>query len=459
MTGDEVRQVFEATWPQEEITRLGQEFGGVQRARKRHWGMFVRAMGLSAGTTGGADQADVLRSYVECAVPHGARSAFDRWVDASLERCLAALAARALAYVRAQPGDRAGPLGGVTDGDMVEATTVTRRDARLEACPGTGSDAAIQGHPVRSVGGGAPVPDHGSPAREHDRRHLRIDASWRGAGLLADRASARLNRLRACDTHGVRVVIRRQAHGKPPVDQRARGQVTQACGPGSALEALLEHETWCLDGPVVAAEVHGGRGRPALPRRLMGVQTPKGSGFFRTHLPPRIGPWQVADRYRGRWEVACRLHLTKSVNRLDASDAERPGTRKTRWQAARLASTLAARLAPTHHVQTRPQEVGTRRTEAPLHPRRLALPLAVSCQASAQAFTLQGTAAQRRGDKIAARLTHAGQDPTWRRRPSVFEPLRGWKCQPRARQKTNGGDVTHHHCKAAAEVDTYDPKR
>jgi hypothetical protein len=154
MTGDEVRQVFEATWPQEEITRLCQEFDVVPRARKGHWGMFVRAMVLSAGTTGGAAQADVLRSYGECEVPHGARSAFYRWVDESLDRGMAALAARALAYARAQPGDRAGPLAGVTDGDMGDATTVTRRDARLEACPGTGRDAAIQGHTVRSVGWG-----------------------------------------------------------------------------------------------------------------------------------------------------------------------------------------------------------------------------------------------------------------------------------------------------------------
>ena len=96
MTGDEGRQVFEAMLPQEEIDRLGRECGVVQRARTRNWGMCVRARVISAGTPGGAYQADVLRSYLACEVPHGARSAFYRWFDAPLARCMAALAERAL---------------------------------------------------------------------------------------------------------------------------------------------------------------------------------------------------------------------------------------------------------------------------------------------------------------------------------------------------------------------------
>jgi hypothetical protein len=188
MTGDEGRQVFEAMLPQEEINRLCQACGVVQRERKRNLGMFVRAMVISAGTTGGAYQADVLRSYVEFEGPHVARSACYRWFDEPLERFMAALAERALADARAQPVDLAGPLGGVTEWYIVDATTVTVRDARLEEFPGTGSDAALTVHKVLSVGCGAPVRYHVSPAREHDSRHLSIDESWRGDGLLADLA-------------------------------------------------------------------------------------------------------------------------------------------------------------------------------------------------------------------------------------------------------------------------------
>jgi hypothetical protein len=182
----------------------------------------------------------------------------------------------------------------------------------------------------------------------------------------------------------------------------------------------------------------------------VGVQSPKGYGFFLTNLPPRIGPRQVADLYRVRWEVELSIRLDKSVNRLDAIDAEQPCTLKTLLHASLIASTIAALLAHTHNVQTRPQQPGAPRTEAPLHPRRLALQLAVSCQSIAQAFELQGAEATQRWNKIAALLTHSGKDPNWRRRPSVLDQLRGWKRQPLARKKTNSGDVSHGHVKAAA---------
>jgi hypothetical protein len=97
MTGDEVRQVVEALLPQAEIDRLCQAFGVIERQRKLHLGRLVRAMVISAGTPGGAYQADVLRSSLECEVPPVARAAFYRWFDAPLERFMGALADRALA--------------------------------------------------------------------------------------------------------------------------------------------------------------------------------------------------------------------------------------------------------------------------------------------------------------------------------------------------------------------------
>jgi hypothetical protein len=97
MTGDEVRTVFEQMLPQEEIDRLCQPCGVMERQRKLHLGMLVRAMVISAGTPGGAYQADVLRSYLEFEVPSVTRAAFYRWFDTPREPCMAALAARALA--------------------------------------------------------------------------------------------------------------------------------------------------------------------------------------------------------------------------------------------------------------------------------------------------------------------------------------------------------------------------
>src|SRR4029434_5424862 len=144
MTGDEVRPVFEAMLPQVEIDRLCEECGVIERQRKLHLGTLVRAMVISAGTPGGAYQAEILRSYLEFEVPHVARSAFYRWFDEPLERCMGALAEHARAYARAQQVDLAGPLCGVTDWYIVDATTVRVRDALRQEFPGTGHYAAIK---------------------------------------------------------------------------------------------------------------------------------------------------------------------------------------------------------------------------------------------------------------------------------------------------------------------------
>jgi hypothetical protein len=138
------------------------------------------------------------------------------------------------------------------------------------------------------------------------------------------------------------------------------------------------------------------------------------------------------------------------LHRLDAVDSARPCSLKTLLHASLIASTTAALLAHTHNLKTRPPQVGAPRTEAPLHSRHLALPLAVSGQSIAHAFELQGAEAQRHWDKISALLTHSGKDPNWRRRPSVLDQWRGWTRQPLARKKTNGGDVNHRNFKAAA---------
>jgi hypothetical protein len=388
MTGEDVRQVCEAIVPDEEIERLCAPFGVIERQRQLDLGMLVRAMVISAGTPGGASQADVLRSYLACEVPHVARSAFYRWFDAPLERVMAALAERALAYARAPQVDRSGILAGVKEWSSVDSATVKVRDARQDACPGTGDYAALTVHTVLSVGCGAPVRDHFSPAREHDRRPLPIDASWRGCGRLADLAYASLARRRACNDQEGGVVIRLKDHWKPTVESIARGQVTQEFGPGTELNALLEQDILVLDGRVSDADVHVGDPKHPLHLRLVGVNTSKGDGVFLTNLPPRIGPRQVTDLSRVRWEVELSIRWDKSVHRLDQIDAERPCSVKTLLQASRMASMITALVAHTHHRQTRPPQEGAPRPQAPLHPRRLALQLAVSCQSMAGAFLI-----------------------------------------------------------------------
>jgi putative transposase len=445
MTGEDVRQVFEAILPHQEMERLCAQVGLIERQRNLHLGMLVRAMVIAAGTPGGAYQGDVLRSSLEFEVPRVARSAFSRWFDKPLEQFMAALADHALAYARAQQVDLTGILGGVKDWDIVDSTTVRVRDALQDEFPGAGDDAALKGHNVLSVGCGAPVRDHFSPAREHDSRHLQLDASWQGCGLRADLAYASLARLRACNSHGVRCVIRLKDNWKPKVDYVARGQVTPEFFPGTDLDVLLKEEILGLDGRAIDAEGRVGGANNPVQLRLVGVHTPKGYCFFLTNLPPRLGPRQVAEIYRVRWEVALSIKLDKSVHRLDQIDAERPCSVKTLLHASLMASIIAALLAHTHHRQTQPAEAGAPRTEAPWHPRRLALQLAVSCQSIAQAFDLKGARATQRWQQIAEVLIQSGRDPNWRRRPSVLDQLRGWKRQPVVRAQTN-----RRHLKAAA---------
>jgi len=276
MTGDDVRIVFEQMLPQDEIDRLCQQCGVIERQRKLNLGMLVRAMVISAGTPGGAYQADVLRSYLEFEVPRVTRAACYRWFDAPRERCMATLAERALAYAQAQQVDLPGPLSGVKDWYIVDSSTVRVRDALIDEVRGAGAYAALKVHKVLSVGCGAPVRSHFSPARAHDRPHLEIDESWRGYGLLADLAYASLARLRACETYNVRFVIRLKDNWKPKVDYIARGQVTQAFFPGTDLQALLADDILRLDGRAIDADIHVGGEKHPLPLRLVGIQTPKG---------------------------------------------------------------------------------------------------------------------------------------------------------------------------------------
>jgi hypothetical protein len=221
--------------------------------------------------------------------------------------------------------------------------------------------------------------------------------------------------------------------------------VTQEFFPGTDLDVLLEEEILVRDGRAIDADVHVGGPKHPWHLRLIGVHTPKGHCFFLTNLPPRIGPRQVADLYRVRWEVKLRIRLDKSVHREDQIDAERPCSVKTLLHASLIASMIAALLAHKHNLQTQPPQPGAPRTEAPLYPRRLALQLAVACQSIAQAFNLKGTAAKRRRQQLAAWLTHSGRDPNWRRRPSVLDQLRGWNRQPVAQRQAN-----RHNLKPAA---------
>jgi hypothetical protein len=125
------------------------------------------------------------------------------------------------------------------------------------------------------------------------------------------------------------------------VNPIARGQVTQEFFPGADLDALLDGHILALDGRTIDADVRVGNSKHPLHLRLIGVNTPKGYCFFLTNLPPKVGPRQVVDLYRVRWEVELSMKVDKSVHRLDQIDAKRPCSVKTLLHALLLITCVA----------------------------------------------------------------------------------------------------------------------
>jgi hypothetical protein len=438
MTGDDVREVFEEVLPQDLIERWSKQIGVVQRERKLEIAALARAMVIAAGTPSGAVLADGLRGYGEYATESVQRSAFYRWFDQEMEQLMEQLSLRALRYAKNQEVDLPGILGGVEDWIIVDSTTCRLPDTFIDEYPGTGDYSALKVHKHLSVGCGSPVAYHFSPARDHDSKHLEIDESWRGKGLLIDLAYASLDRLRDCVDHGVSVVIRLKEGWKPKVQRIVRGEVWATFFKGSDLDVVVGEETLILEGKAVDLDVTVGSGRRALSMRLVAVSTEKGYCWYLTNLPRRLGPIQVSQLYRVRWEVELSMRLDKSVHRLDQSggqSTENVHALRTLLHAALISSVIASLLAHRHNLAVARATKGRQRQEAPVHVRLLALQMAVSSQRIALAFELSGDEASRAWDRIAGVLTHNGKDPNWRRRPSVLDELRGWKRQPKKRRK------------------------
>ena len=435
MTGPEMREVFESILPQKLIEDFARLFGVVERERVFDVAAFVRASVIAAGSPYGGLQADAIRNYLESGGPKMARSALYRKFDEEYEALMEALAQNALEYARAQQVDLPGILSGVTDWRIVDSSTVKVRDAVKGELPGTGDYAAIKVHKTYSVGCSSPVGYHFSAAREHDSKHLTIDESWRGYGLLADLGYASIGRLRACLEYGVQFVIRLKENWKPKVDHIARGEVTATFFPGTDFDALIDSQTLKLDGKVVDADVRVGSGSDTLHLRLVGVPTPKGYCFFLTNLAPALGPMQVGDLYRIRWEVELSFKLDKGSYRLDQGKGERTCSIKALLHASLIASILTGMLVHKHVLETRPARQGAQRTVAPLHHGLVSKCLLQWAYSIARACELTGVSAVNEWDRLAANLSHAAKDPSWRSQASTLDLVRGWGEKQRKRSR------------------------
>jgi hypothetical protein len=339
----------------------------------------------------------------------------------------------ALDYARTMRRDLPGLLGAhVTDWHIVDSSTVKLDKALNAEYPGAGKYSALKIHKRFSVGLGTTIGYHLSPARDHDNIHLTIDASWRGLGVLLDLGYASFKLIRDCQEHRVRFVIRLKDSWKPRVQQVGRGSVTRDFVEGSDLDRLIDEEILVLDGKVIDVDVTFGSGKSLVSCRMVGVPTPEGTyRFYLTNLPPAVGPRQVADLYRVRWEIESDNKLDKSCSHVDEIAARTGPAVRAMVHASMVSSIIACLLA--HHVRLNeapPPRHGTERLTAPIHPQSLARAMGSASGTIASAMDLRGDQATREWDRIAEFLSHLGRDPNWRRSPSILDQLRGWKISP-----------------------------
>lgn len=444
MTGDDVREVYEAALPAEALDEMIMASGFQQRQRSLQAREFIRAAVISAATGQGGRQADLLRVYFENGAPKVVRGASYSWFNEAFERVMEGIRDRTLAYARSLPLDLPGVLGAhVRDWHVVDSMTVRLDDRLIEEYPGAGDYAALKVHKRFSVGLGTTWDYHLSPAREHDAPHLRLDESWRGLGLLVDLGYASHGLLRDCERFGIRVVIRLKENWKPKVQKIHQGELLDTFLKGSDLDALIGDGTLRLKGKAIDLDVTVGSGRNSLACRLVGVLGPKGWCWYLTNLDRSATPQQILDLYRVRWEIEANNKLDKSCLRLDEISARTGHGVRALVHAALVSATLVCLIAHKHRLSERPPpRKGAERTTPPIHPQMMARQLGHSAPRIAAAMELTGKRADDEWAFIAGLLEHQGRDPNWRSRPSVLDQLRGWKISPKRPRKERAASTS-----------------
>jgi hypothetical protein len=439
MRGSDIQKVFTTILPDEALDGMIAASGLQVRERRLDAKRFIRAAVISASSNYGGRQADILRHYFESGAKPVVRGAGYDWFGESFEQVMAGVSQRACAYADSLPRDLPGVLGRhVKDWLIADSSTVKLHNALIDEYPATGAYAALKVHKLFSVGLGTTLRYHLSAARDHDSKHLHIDESWRGLGLLADLGYASMLRLAECQRHGVRFVIRLKNNWKPRVQSIELGKVLSDFCKGSDFDFLIADGIVDLDGGPVDATVELGAGSLVV-CRLVGTLGPDGYCWYLTNLPSDVAPDDIRKLYAVRWEIESDNKLDKSCSQLDRIDARTPATVRGLVHASVVASMMVCLMAHHHRLEEGGAPTpDTERTQAPIHPQMLARMVGVAAGRIAAAVELRGEAAAEEWETIAGILLHNGRDPNWRRRPSVLDQMRGWKVSP-GRKRAAGG--------------------
>lgn len=117
------------------------------------------------------------------------------------------------------------------------------------------------------------------------------------------------------------------------MQSNTRGTLTRTFVKGTDLDLLLGEETLLLDGEVIDAVVQIGK-IAGVCARMVAVASPKGYCFYLTNLPTTIGPRQVVDLCRVRWEIESDNELDKScLNLSEVGTRTGAVVRTLRWWA------------------------------------------------------------------------------------------------------------------------------
>lgn len=433
MTGEQLCALMTAMFRPSELERLARDVGVVERERSLDVVRLIVALVLAGGTHEAGRQADALRRYVDSGAPKVARGTFYGWFTAPLEAFLQVLLERAIAEGQAVPKLLPNILGTVTDWRIVDSSTVKLHPKLFTEWPGAGDYAAVKIHKEWSVGTGNLVRYHLSPAREHDSPHLTIDEGRRGTGLLVDLGYASIKLLADCEAFDVRYVIRLKDGWKPRVDRIVRGAASPDIVPSGDFDVLLAQDVILQEGNAVDIDVSVGRSGTRVHSRLVGVPTPKGYCFFLTNLPRKThGPLQVGDIYRVRWEIEIDNKVDKMGTRLDEISARKPVSVRTLVLASMINATLARTIVHREKLAILNEKAAKKATaapRAPLHAIQVVRAMMV-CARAVHVLLEEQAPSVFEWNRVMAGVRSLGQDPNWRRSPSVLDTIQGLTAPP-----------------------------
>ena len=431
MDGTILRETLQAILPKSTVREVAKDVGVVVRERKLDIERLFASLVLSAGSDDSGVLADAMRRYKGETGDKIVRGAFYAWLDDELAKLMARLLDEAMRYAGSLPPHLPGILGGVDDWVAFDSETVTLRHSLAEVFPASGTMAGVKVHKELSLGRGCMTACHLSPAREHDSPHLEIGERYRGKGVLIDLGYVSFKRIRECDRHDVRYVIRLKESWKPRVTCVRRGEVRGEFLPGTDFDCLLADEVIVLDGRCVDADVILGKGGHAVTSRLVMIPVPEGYLIYLTNLPRAThGPRQIGDLYRIRWEIEGDNKLDKSGAQLDQIRATTESSVRIQLFAKLLHSLLVDILIHRDNLERVDGQIARR---GPLH--RLLLAYAIRARHVPLLLAiLDERTSPVTWDSLAMAIEDDARDPNWRRRPSVLDRLLGLTA-PRGRPR------------------------